>query len=51
MVTGLFRVILAEASAGVVELTTGAVLSIVMVFPAEGVSTLDDESEALLWIV
>lgn len=37
--------------AGVVELTDGAVLSIVTVLPAPGVCTFDDVSVALLWMV
>ena len=51
MVTLLSRTISVAPFIGMVELTVGAVLSIVTVFPAEGVSALLDESVALLWIV
>ena len=48
MVTVLFKVISVAPFAGIVVLTAGAVLSIVTVFPAAGVSMLLEESVALL---
>ena len=50
-VTLLFNVIPVAPFVGTVELTEGAVLSIVIVLPVAGVSTLLEESVALLWIV
>lgn len=51
IVTLLFNEIFVAPFAGAVELTVGAVLSIVTVLPAAGVSTLLDESVARLLIV
>jgi hypothetical protein len=51
MVTLLFKATAVAPFAGTVELTAGAVLSMVTVLPAAGVSTLLDESVALLLIV
>jgi len=51
MVTGLFSVTFVAPPAGDVELTEGGVVSMVTVLPADGVSTLADESVARLCIV
>ena len=51
IVTVLFNAIFVAPLAGIVELTVGAVLSMVTVLPATGVSTLLVESVALLLIV
>jgi hypothetical protein len=51
IVTLLFSATPVAPSAGVVEDTEGPAVSIVTVFPAEGVSTLLPESVALLWMV
>jgi hypothetical protein len=48
IVTLLFNVTSVALSAGIVVFTVGAVLSMVTVLPAEGVSTVLDESVALL---
>lgn len=49
IVTLLFTATPVAPFAGIVELTAGAVLSIVTVFPAPSVSTLFDESVARLF--
>jgi hypothetical protein len=49
--TLLLRVIPVAPFAGTVTVTDGAVLSIVTVLPAEGVSVFPAGSEALLWMV
>jgi len=51
IVTVLFNATPVDPLAGIVELTVGAVLLTVTVLPAAGVSTLLDESVALLLIV
>ena len=51
IVTLLFNATPVVPFAGIVELTVGAVRSTVTVLPAPGVSTLLDESKALLFIV
>jgi hypothetical protein len=51
MTMSLFKATLVAPSGGKVEITAGADLSIVTVFPAEGVSILLEESVPRLWIV
>jgi hypothetical protein len=51
IVTALLSATEVALFAGIVELTEGAVLSIVIVFPAPGVSTLLDVSSARLFNV
>ena len=51
IVTVLFNATPVALLAGIVELTIGAVLSIVTELPAAGVSTLLDESAARLLII